>query len=69
MNKPCYYLESKKLHVPVLRDGAFLEKADTGWEGHFWCCKTGAEFGPDDQLVNLNECCASGRGCFKSRGG
>lgn len=67
MNTPCYYLESKKLHVPELRKHAFLEKPDAGWEGHFWCCLTGAEYGPDDQVVNLVECSNCSRSCFKQK--
>ena len=66
MSQQCFYLETKKLHVPVLRAQAFTEKLDTGWEGHFWCCLTGAEFGPDDDVVNLNECTNCNRGCFKA---
>ena len=65
MSKQCYYLENKKLFVPELRERAFTEKPEAGWEGHCWCCHTGAEYGPDDQVVNLNACSDSTRGCYK----
>ena len=63
MSQQCAYLETKKLYVPALQDGAFNEKPDAGFEGHFWCCHTGAEFGPDDRVVNLNTCSDPARGC------
>ncbi len=66
MSKQCHYLETKKLYVPELREYAFTEKPDVGFEGHFWCCHTGAEFGPDDQVVNLKACSDCNRTCFKS---
>lgn len=68
MNEQCKYLDTKKLHVPELSRGAFIEKLHAGYEGHFWCCRTGAEFGPDDQVVNLIACSDCSRGCYKQLG-
>ena len=65
MNRQCAHLETKKLFIPDLQDRAFSEKPDAGFEGHFWCCHTGAEFGPDDDLVNLNSCSDCTRGCYE----
>jgi hypothetical protein len=66
MNRQCVQLETKKLYVPDLREGAFAVKGYAGFEGHFWCSHTGAEFGPDDDLVNLNACSDCKRGCYEA---
>jgi hypothetical protein len=66
INPPCANLETKKVYVPALQDTAFKVKGDAGYEGHFWCCQTGAEFGPDDDLVNLNACSNCNRSCFEA---
>ncbi len=66
MSRQCANLETKKLYVPELRAEAFKEKIDAGYEGHFWCCRTSAEYGPDDEVVNLRACSDPQRRCFKS---
>ena len=63
---PCMKLDTKKAHIPELRDGAFREKIDAGYEGHFWCSCTGAEVGPDDRVVNLKNCSSPDRTCYRS---
>jgi hypothetical protein len=65
MNRQCIHLETKKLFVPDLQSSAFEHKPDAGYEGHFWCCHTGAEFGPDDEVVNLNACSDCNRSCYE----
>jgi hypothetical protein len=35
-------------------------------DGNFWCGKTQATYGPDDQLVGDGECRHVGRGCYDS---
>ncbi|QDU43416.1 hypothetical protein Mal52_18900 [Symmachiella dynata] len=35
-------------------------------DGNFWCGKTQATYGPDDQLVGDGECRHTGRGCYES---
>ncbi len=37
-------------------------------DGNFWCGKTQATYGPDDQLVGDGECRHTGRGCYESLG-
>ena len=64
-NAPCTRLETKKLYIPDLQEQAFREKTGAGFEGHFWCCSTGAEFGPDDRVVNLRACSDCTRSCYK----
>lgn len=66
MKAQCYYLETKKLYIPDLRDRAYSEKPESGFEGHFWCCRTGAEFGPDDEVVNRVACSDCTRSCFRT---
>lgn len=48
-----------------LNYGLAEEDRVTG-DGHFWCNKTQAEFGPDGQLVGDGECRHIGRGCYDS---
>lgn len=65
-NHSCLNLETKKLYIPELQQHAFKEKDHSGYEGHFWCATTGAEFGPDDGVVNLKACSNCDRGCFEA---
>lgn len=59
----CRYLRTKKMYIPALQEpGQGLED---GRKARYWCLKTMAGVGPDDDFVGPPEC-QPHRQCFAS---
>jgi hypothetical protein len=59
----CRHLRTKKMYVPALQ-GSGGSWDDNG-TARYWCLKTMAAVGPDDDFVDLHEC-RPHRRCFES---
>ncbi len=60
---PCYHLRNKGMYVYT--DGNPNESHGDYDNTIFWCLKTMKSFGPDDDLVDREECCKPGRPCYE----
>jgi hypothetical protein len=49
----------------VYTDGCGGETHDDPGSTAYWCLKTMKAFGPDDDLVNAEECASPARSCYE----
>jgi hypothetical protein len=58
----CKHLRTKSLYIPADERGAsvLVEPSETA---HYWCNRTGAETGPDNDFAGPRECRAE-RTCY-----
>lgn len=61
--EPCRHLRHKGMYVYTdgLSGGSHGDYDNT----IFWCLKTMKSFGPDDDIVDREGCCQSGRACHE----
>jgi hypothetical protein len=60
----CCHLRSKGMYIHGTTDVVDTGMPGTG-DGHFWCLKTMHLFGPDNEVVNRQEC-KPGRHCYET---
>lgn len=59
----CRYLRTQKMYIPAFQEaGMGLEDSR---KARYWCLKTMAGIGPDDDFAGIPECQPS-RPCFES---
>lgn len=61
---PCVHLRTKKMFIPAQADEAFEEKELPGSDSFCWCNVSMTEIGPDDRLVNAQDCSRPKRSCY-----
>ena len=59
---PCRHLRNKGMYVYT--DGSNSSHGDYD-NTIYWCLKTSKSFGPDDDLVDGQECRRPGRSCYE----
>jgi hypothetical protein len=60
---PCRHLRSKGMYVYT--DGSGSDGHDDYDNSIYWCLQTMKSFGPDDDMVNREDCCLTGRPCYE----
>ena len=61
---PCRHLRSKGMYVYT--DGQTPAHGDYDYDNTiYWCLKTMKSFGPDDDMVNGEECRNAARPCYE----
>ena len=60
---PCRHLRNKGMYVYT--DGSGGETHDGYDNTIYWCLQTMKSFGPDDDMVNGEDCRQPGRSCFE----
>jgi hypothetical protein len=60
---PCRHLRNKGMYVYT--DGQLGESHDDYDNTIYWCMKTSNGFGPDDELVDREDCSKASRTCYE----
>jgi hypothetical protein len=61
----CRYLRTKRMYIPALAEGALEDDSNSGDQSFYWCNKTLAALGRDDNPVH--PCvCRPGRSCHET---